>query len=746
MVEQLKPVLSDVIGLIDQAQPALQSFSGAFGQGLSGAISAARGAFEQLSPVVSSAASVIGTAFTVAAPLLQQAGSAVSAVAGGMTSAFSAVGPAIEAAAPVMEQAGSVISAVAGGMSSAFGAIAPVIGSVVSGIMEKIGGVVSFLSERAGFIQEVISTVGSAIATVLSTAWSVASPVLDMMIAGFELVFSVVQKVWPGISSAISAAWKAISPVFDAIAKGAEMVGGAFKKVTGFLSGKGSGGGKAGRNARGDNNWRGGPTWVGEEGPELIDLPRGTRILPHKESVVLAAAAQERQAAVMEQPVPWSRGSTENAAAGPGAGAFPEVKVGRNARGDNSWRGGPTWVGENGPELIDLPRGTRILPHKESVIWASSQEERTVPKEGPRTAVREQKKAVPERPAALTRSIAESTAEDLPLVRVGKNAHGDDNWHGGPTWVGEEGPELIGLPYGPEPLPRKDRLIRAAFMPERPAFAPKRRRFGTEQRMPWAENGFGRTEAKVGAAAFPVPEDMQKTYGESGRRGNIFSGRRKPLKRMETLQEAAEQMPDEAPVQESAKAHASVERMQPLWRQSAAVIGFQAALRELRHRQVRRAEPGVPGGMRSGRPRRNMLLQQSRALWQMPFLNGRETGLRGEQYRENWRRETGTSVWNSTASGNGAVRTEGTVPEPEGSPKAVPLYPKPEGNGWPAAKQTEQAETEDRRQSEAQSGGRTYHINISKIADSVTVQNAQDADELAERTAKKIIEALDNTA
>ena len=33
---------------------------------------------------------------------------------------------------------------------------------------------------------------------------------------------------------------------------------------------------------------------------------------------------------------------------------------GRNAQGTNFWRGGPTWVNEGGPEIIDLPRGTAI--------------------------------------------------------------------------------------------------------------------------------------------------------------------------------------------------------------------------------------------------------------------------------------------------------------------------------------------------------------------------------------------------
>jgi len=39
--------------------------------------------------------------------------------------------------------------------------------------------------------------------------------------------------------------------------------------------------GAVGNNAKGTNNWRGGYTWVGEEGPEIVDLPAGTTIYPN---------------------------------------------------------------------------------------------------------------------------------------------------------------------------------------------------------------------------------------------------------------------------------------------------------------------------------------------------------------------------------------------------------------------------------------------------------------------------------
>lgn len=50
------------------------------------------------------------------------------------------------------------------------------------------------------------------------------------------------------------------------------------------------------------------------------------------------------------------------------AGTFEYWKIanGHNSTGNTNWRGGLTWVGENGPELTYLPRGTQILNATES--------------------------------------------------------------------------------------------------------------------------------------------------------------------------------------------------------------------------------------------------------------------------------------------------------------------------------------------------------------------------------------------
>jgi hypothetical protein len=52
--------------------------------------------------------------------------------------------------------------------------------------------------------------------------------------------------------------------------------------------------GGLGYNAAGDTNWRGGLTWVGEQGPELVSLPKGSRIYSNPESERIAAGTDTR--------------------------------------------------------------------------------------------------------------------------------------------------------------------------------------------------------------------------------------------------------------------------------------------------------------------------------------------------------------------------------------------------------------------------------------------------------------------
>jgi hypothetical protein len=87
-------------------------------------------------------------------------------------------------------------------------------------------------------------------------------------------------------------------------------------------------GGLFGQNAEGTDNWRGGPTWVGEKGPELVNLPRGSSVMPNAQSLAyarsLASASNDNRGGASAAPV------TVNLIKAP---AGTEVKQSTDSRG-----------------------------------------------------------------------------------------------------------------------------------------------------------------------------------------------------------------------------------------------------------------------------------------------------------------------------------------------------------------------------------------------------------------------------
>lgn len=84
---------------------------------------------------------------------------------------------------------------------------------------------------------------------------------------------------WNGTAAAISAVTSGYQEY-----GGMDMTGYGFDPASGLYYDKKSGNYIFGNNAGGNVNWRGGLTWLGENGPELAYLPQGTQILSAQES------------------------------------------------------------------------------------------------------------------------------------------------------------------------------------------------------------------------------------------------------------------------------------------------------------------------------------------------------------------------------------------------------------------------------------------------------------------------------
>lgn len=287
-----------------------------------------KGMFSGAGPAIAETlakALVNGSAFIqgfadVALPVLQTFTGAVQTlfptVSDVITMALDTVMPVVGAFSELIQSALPVVTNVIQIFCDAVASALPVVKTIFHGLGTKIAQVVGVVTEHMGLLQGVFETVSpiingaiKIIASVLQTAWNTVSPIIDLAISVFDLLLDCVEAVFPKIQSIISKVWDVLEPIFGGIADGINVVGNAVNSVTEFVGDKvdavtgwvkskagGKSGTKAGgkttvgRNAKGDNNWRGGLTWVGEDGAELVDLPRGSRILPHKESISAAGA------------------------------------------------------------------------------------------------------------------------------------------------------------------------------------------------------------------------------------------------------------------------------------------------------------------------------------------------------------------------------------------------------------------------------------------------------------------------
>ena len=145
---------------------------------------------------------------------------------------------------------------------------------------EEVSSVKEFISSVIELMISILGSCVSAIGSMLSGLITVITGVVDMIRGIFDGDW---KAVWEGFKEVVKGAieivkgwWNGLLDLFN---KPINFVVNLFKKdqsETETVSSE-----EVGENAKGTNNWRGGWTWVNEEGGELMNLPNGTQIIPH---------------------------------------------------------------------------------------------------------------------------------------------------------------------------------------------------------------------------------------------------------------------------------------------------------------------------------------------------------------------------------------------------------------------------------------------------------------------------------
>ena len=142
------------------------------------------------------------------------------------------------------------------------------IGKIIEGVIETFGNLITDIGTMFSGVIDTISGVVDIISGIFAGDWN---------------------KVWEGFKEVINGAietakgwWQAMVDLFE---KPISFVINLFKKDQSEEATVESE--EVGENAKGTRNWRGGWTWVNEEGGELMNLPNGTQIIPHDLSEVM---------------------------------------------------------------------------------------------------------------------------------------------------------------------------------------------------------------------------------------------------------------------------------------------------------------------------------------------------------------------------------------------------------------------------------------------------------------------------
>lgn len=161
----------------------------------------------------------------------------------------------------------AAVNSVLNVLSAYFGVLKNVAGAYLTGWL-------NIISTVMGGAKAVFNGLIMFITGVFSGNWAAAWHGVVMIFSGiFSTIAGVCHSVLASIKAAINAVISGINNISVDIPSWVPAVGGQhFKPSIPLL-------------AKGTDNWRGGPAMIHDAGPEIVDLPSGTRVIPHDKSM-----------------------------------------------------------------------------------------------------------------------------------------------------------------------------------------------------------------------------------------------------------------------------------------------------------------------------------------------------------------------------------------------------------------------------------------------------------------------------
>ena len=234
------------------------------------------GILQSLVPAMSGITSMLQGAL----PTFTAIGNAIGQGIGGAVSFLSSQMPVLQ---PIFQEVWQSVSSI-------IQTVAPIIGQAIKALWPVFSGLLTIASASLNGISQIVSVV----APYVKSAISAIAPSLKNVGSVLTTVGNTFKRVFTSIMNIVKKAYNFVKPLIDGI-------GNALSSVTGFISGGVSR--FLGGNATGTKYWSGGLSVVGEHGPELVQMPSGSKVFTNRESRAMVNRAM---------PAPVSSGNGQN--------------------------------------------------------------------------------------------------------------------------------------------------------------------------------------------------------------------------------------------------------------------------------------------------------------------------------------------------------------------------------------------------------------------------------------------------
>ena len=206
IVEQLKPVFTNIIGLIDKAMPYIQEFGVTFGEGLgkgiqyiSSIMPSFINGFKMMMPAIQS---IISGVQQMLPPIMAFGGTIVTTIQN-----------VVVKATPIIDQIVQAIARILPAVQPIFSTIVTTIGNIVTTVLPPLGNAFSMIADVIVAIAPIISDTFSAISEVVTNAISGISTVIQ---GGLDLISAIWSGSWQGVVDAFGSIFGGIAEICKA--------------------------------------------------------------------------------------------------------------------------------------------------------------------------------------------------------------------------------------------------------------------------------------------------------------------------------------------------------------------------------------------------------------------------------------------------------------------------------------------------------------------------------------------------